>query len=89
MLSSSNTATAARCVKRCTTAANGRILRLTPHDAELAEARRARRHRDFTADYRRRRPMVERTIAWLVRPGPASATAASPQPIWLAHRAAA
>ena len=39
---------------------------LHPHDALLVESRRAWRDGDFAADYRQFRPMVERTIAWLV-----------------------
>ena len=50
---------------RCTTARDGRILKLNDHDAELVEARRAWRD----GDYRQFRPMVERSLAWLVRPG--------------------
>ncbi len=51
----------------CTKAKDGRNLRLHDHDDELVEARRAWRHGDFTEDYRQWRPMVERSIAWLVR----------------------
>ena len=51
---------------RCTKSKDGRALRLTPHDHELVESRRAWRDGDFTDDYRRWRPMVERSIAWLV-----------------------
>lgn len=51
---------------RCTTSARGRRLMLHPHDALLVESRRAWRDGDFAADYRQFRPMVERTIAWLV-----------------------
>ncbi|MCU4187531.1 IS1182 family transposase [Acidiferrimicrobium sp. IK] len=51
---------------RCTRSKDGRVLRLTPHDHELVESRRAWRDGDFTEDYRRWRPMVERSIAWLV-----------------------
>src|SRR4051794_2475135 len=52
---------------RCTTAARGRYLTLHPHDA-LQRAHRARAtDPDFQADYRRHRPMVERSIAWLTR----------------------
>jgi IS5 family transposase len=54
---------------RCTTAKKGRTLRIREHDAELVEARRAWRDGDFTGDYRRWRPMVERSIAWLVARG--------------------
>jgi IS5 family transposase len=54
---------------RCTTAKAGRTLHIGEHDAELVEARRAWRDGDFTQDYRRFRPMVERSIAWLVTRG--------------------
>jgi hypothetical protein len=75
---------------RCTTASDGRILHLTDHAAELAEARWAWRDRDFAADYRRWRPMVERSLAWLVRPGRRVAYRGTARNrIWLAHRAAA
>jgi IS5 family transposase len=52
--------------ERCTKRRRGRTLRLRPHDAELVESRRAWRDGDFAEDYRRWRPMVERSIAWLV-----------------------
>ena len=52
---------------RCTTAKGGRKIHLTPHDAELVESRRAWRDGDFISDYQKYRPMVERSIAWLVR----------------------
>ncbi|MBV8385596.1 MAG: IS1182 family transposase [Acidimicrobiia bacterium] len=51
---------------RCTTAKRGMHLTISKHDAELVEARRAWRDGEFSADYRRWRPMVERSIAWLV-----------------------
>jgi IS5 family transposase len=51
---------------RCTTRAAGRILHISEHDDELVEARRAWQAGDFMDDYRRWRPMVERSIAWLV-----------------------
>jgi IS5 family transposase len=54
---------------RCTTAKDGRTIHLREHDAELVEARRAWRDGDFAIDYRQRRPMVERSIAWLVARG--------------------
>jgi len=54
---------------RCTTAKRGRVLHIGDHDTELVEARRAWRDRDFTDDYRQWRPMVERSIAWLVAHG--------------------
>ncbi len=74
----------------CTTARNGRILKLSDHDAELVEARRAWRDGDFADDYRQFRPMVERSLAWLVRPGRRVAyRGLARNRIWLAHRAAA
>jgi IS5 family transposase len=55
--------------ERCTTAKDGRILRIHRHDADLVESRRAWRDGDFAEDYRRWRPMVERSISWLVANG--------------------
>jgi IS5 family transposase len=55
--------------ERCTTAKDGRVLKIREHDAELVEARRAWRDGHFAADYRQWRPMVERSIAWLVTRG--------------------
>ncbi|MGH9019799.1 MAG: transposase [Acidimicrobiales bacterium] len=52
---------------RCTTAARGRQLKLAEHDAELVESRRAWRDRDHLEEYRKWRPMVERSISWLVK----------------------
>ncbi len=52
---------------RCTTSKNGRTLHLSAHDAQLVESRRAWRDGDFISDYQKYRPMVERSIAWLVR----------------------
>jgi IS5 family transposase len=76
--------------QRCTTATAGRVLRLTPHDVELVEARRAWRDGDFTDDYRKFRPMVERSLAWLVRSGRRVAyRGLERNRLWLAHRAAA
>jgi len=74
----------------CTTARDGRTLHLSDHDAELVEARQAWRDGDFADDYRRWRPMVERSLAWLVRPGRRVAyRGLARNRIWLAHRAAA
>ena len=53
----------------CTTRKDGRALRLHRHDALLVESRRAWRDGDFAQDYRQWRPMVERSIAWLVAKG--------------------
>ena len=51
---------------RCTTRADGRTLRIRAQDDELVAARHAWHAGHFTDDYRRWRPMVERSIAWLV-----------------------
>jgi transposase len=54
---------------RCTTAKNGRTLHVHEHDALLRAARRDwATHPDLRATYRRHRPMVERSIAWLIGP---------------------
>jgi IS5 family transposase len=74
-ISSSGTASFARhcpgCPlrQRCTTAKRGRTLRLHPHEEELRAARRRAVTRSFQQSYRRWRPMVERSIAWLVADG--------------------
>src|SRR3954447_8533449 len=52
---------------RCTTADRGRYLHLHPHDSLQRKHRARAAEPDFQADYRRHRPMVERSIAWLTR----------------------
>ena len=55
--------------ERCTTSKTGRSLALHPHDVLLRQARRDwRENEDLRQIYRRHRPMVERSIAWLVGP---------------------
>ncbi len=54
---------------RCTKSRAGRSLHLHPHHALLVAARRQARTDDFADVYRQHRPMVERTIAWLMRRG--------------------
>ena len=54
---------------RCTIRTEGRALTIGTHDAELVAARRAWANGDFADDYRQWRPMVERSIAWLVAKG--------------------
>lgn len=54
---------------RCTTAVDGRTMHIHPHDVELVAARHAWTNGDFAGDYRQHRPMVERSIAWLVAKG--------------------
>jgi IS5 family transposase len=55
--------------RRCTTAKRGRTIHLHPHEDELRAARRRAVTRGFQESYRRWRPMVERSIAWLVADG--------------------
>jgi IS5 family transposase len=55
--------------RRCTTAKDGRTVHLHPHEDELRAARRRATTRSFQHRYRRWRPMVERSIAWLVADG--------------------
>jgi hypothetical protein len=52
---------------RCTTSRTGRSLTLHPHDALLRAHRARAADPDFSATYRRHRPMVERSIAWITR----------------------
>jgi Transposase domain (DUF772)/Transposase DDE domain len=52
---------------RCTTAARGRTIGVHPHHDRLAAARRFATTDAFRQPYRQHRPMVERSIAWLVR----------------------
>jgi Transposase DDE domain/Transposase domain (DUF772) len=55
--------------ERCTTSKTGRSLTLHPHDALLRQARRDwRENEELRQTYRRHRPMVERSIAWLIGP---------------------
>jgi hypothetical protein len=55
--------------RRCTTAKQGRTIHLHPHEGELRAARRRAVTRSFQQSYRRWRPMVERSLAWLVADG--------------------
>jgi hypothetical protein len=55
--------------QRCTAATGGRTIHLHPHEDELRAARRHATSRGFQDSYRRWRPMVERSIAWLVADG--------------------
>ena len=55
--------------QRCTTAKDGRSLKISDHDNELVTARRAWNNGLFRSDYQQYRPMVERSIAWIVARG--------------------
>ena len=55
--------------ERCTASPDGRTLRLHEHDAILRQARRDWAGNQQLRDtYRQHRPMVERSIAWLIGP---------------------
>jgi IS5 family transposase len=54
---------------RCTTSHAGRTITLHPHEDELLAAHERAHDAEFIATYRRWRPMVERSIAWLVANG--------------------
>jgi IS5 family transposase len=77
--------------QQCTTAKDGRMLRISDHDDELLYGRQAWRDPLVQAHYRQHRPMVERTIAWLVARGnrrvPYRGVNRNHQ--WLVHRVAA
>jgi hypothetical protein len=77
--------------RRCTTAKRGRTIRLHPHEDELRAARRRATTRSFQHSYRRWRPMVERSIAWLVADGCRRVPYRGIQPnhLWWSLRAAA
>jgi IS5 family transposase len=76
--------------QRCTTAARGRVLKINQHHDLLAAARAHALTDEFTQPYQRHRPMVERSIAWLVRRGRrVSYRGIARNQIGLAHRCAA
>jgi len=52
---------------RCTASANGRTIRVGPHEAQLVRARARQADRVWQADYRATRPKVERKIGHLMR----------------------
>lgn len=56
-------------ISRCTTSKRGRVLKLTEHDERLVKARSQWKDPATIAEYNRYRPMVERSISWLVRNG--------------------
>jgi transposase len=76
---------------RCTTAPSGRKMTVHPHYALLAAARRQAETAEFQAVYRHERPMVERTLSWLVRRGHRRVAyrGVARNRIWWSHRAAA
>jgi hypothetical protein len=54
---------------QCTTSGKGRTLVLHQKDALMREHRKRAKNPAWQADYRQHRPMVERSIAWLVAGG--------------------
>lgn len=76
---------------RCTTAKRGKILKIHPHHDVHAANRAAAADPDWQNRYRQHRPMVERTIAWLVRRGHRRVRfrGIAANQLWLSHRAAA
>jgi hypothetical protein len=76
--------------QRCTTAARGRVITLHPHHGLLAAARAFAATDAFTKPYTQHRPMVERSIAWLVRGGRRLRYRGTDRNrLWLGHRVAA
>ena len=55
--------------ERCTRSRTGRTINVHPHHDLMAAARRHAQTEEFKVPYRRYRPMVERSIAWLVADG--------------------
>jgi IS5 family transposase len=53
--------------ERCTTAAKGRTVHLTEHEQIRRDHRQRARDPEFQHTYRAKRPLVERSIAWLTR----------------------
>jgi IS5 family transposase len=77
--------------QQCTTAKDGRTFRVHPHDALQRAHRRRAEDPAWQADYRRYRPMVERSIAWLTARGNRKVRyrGITKNNAWLHHRAAA
>lgn len=75
---------------RCTTSQRGRKLTLHKHDSVLLAARRQAETPEFQEVYRQHRPMVERSIAWIVRGNrKLRYRGITKNSHWLHHRAAA
>jgi hypothetical protein len=76
---------------RCTASATGRSLRLHAHDAQHRAHRARAQDPEFQAVYRQHRPMVERSISWLVagRNRRLRFRGTRLNDLWLHHRVAA
>jgi IS5 family transposase len=77
--------------QRCTSAVHGRKMEIHEHFDLLFAARRQAQTEEFLRVYRQHRPMVERSIAWLVAKGNRRVAyrGVARNQIWLAHRCAA
>ena len=75
---------------RCTTAVSGRKLTLSAYEPVQRAARAQARQPEWQAEYRRHRPMVERSIAWLTRDNrKVRYRGVAKNDHWLHHRSAA
>lgn len=76
---------------RCTRAQRGRTLTIHKHHQLLAAAREHAKTEEFIHSYRQHRPLVERSLAWLVARGHRKVRyrGVARNQIWLAHRCAA
>jgi IS5 family transposase len=76
---------------RCTKAKKGRTVNVHEHHDLLFAARRQAETEQFQIIYRQHRPMVERSIAWLVAKGNRRVAyrGVARNQMWLAHRCAA
>lgn len=75
---------------QCTTAKRGRKLTIGEHEHHLRTARAMARTPEWQAEYRRYRPMVERSIAWLTRGNrKVRYRGVAKNDHWLHHRSAA
>jgi hypothetical protein len=76
--------------QRCTTSRTGRTIKLHEHEELLRAARRYAETDAFSQPYRQHRPMVERSIAWLVRGGNRKVRyrGIAKNDLWLHHRLA-
>lgn len=76
---------------RCTTARDGRVLKVGEHDALQRAHRQRAQHAAWQDEYRQHRPMVERTIAWLTAGGNRKVRyrGIAKNDAWLQHRLAA
>jgi hypothetical protein len=76
--------------QRCTTAKDGRALKVHEHDALQRAHRQRAQDPGWQEQYRQHRPMVERSIAWLVRGNrKVRYRGVAKNNAWLHHRTAA